>query len=377
MSPSTARSPIVATIDLAALVQNLNQVRNLLSQPTDIIAVVKADAYGHGAVPVARALCQAGVQRLGVATVEEGLALRQAGLNAPILVLGAVLPDQVEESAANKLTPVLHDRESLAQVAAWAERRQVRMAVHVKIDTGMGRLGFRLEDLQAVADHPAWKGPLQLEGVMGHLADADGGNPSFTNTQLKKFQRAVGALRARGVEAPLVHIANSAAIIRFPASHFTAVRPGIMLYGYHTLPARVSAPDLKPVLSLTVPIVYIHVIKKGESVSYNRTFVAKRRSRIAVLPLGYADGYSRSLSNRGSVLIGGTRAPVVGRVCMDMTMVDVTNIPQTRLGMEATVIGRQGKLEITAADVAAWQKTNPYEVLCGLGPRVRRVYREE
>ena len=376
MSPSTARSPIVATIDLAALIHNLNQVRKLLAQQADIIAVVKADAYGHGAVPVARALCQAGAQRLGVATVEEGLALRQAGLNAPILVLGAVLLDQLEESAANKLTPVLHDREFLRQAATWAERRHVRMAVHMKIDTGMGRLGFRLEDLSTVVDDPAWKGPLQLEGVMGHLADADGGNPSFTNLQLKKFQQAVGAIKARGFEAPLVHIANSAAIIRFPASHGTAVRPGIMLYGYHTLPARVSAPDLKPVLSLTVPIIHLHEIKKGESVSYNRTFVAKRRSRIAVLPLGYADGYSRTLSNRGSVLIGGARAPVVGRVCMDMTMVDVTNIPQAGLGMDATVIGRQGKLEITAADIAAWQKTIPYEVLCGLGPRVRRVYRE-
>ncbi len=325
---------------------------------------------------MARALCQAGVQRLGVATVEEGLALRQAGLTAPILVLGAVLPDQVEESAASKLTLVLHDRESLRQTAAWAERRNIRMAVHVKIDTGMGRLGFRLEDIHAVADDPAWKGPLRLEGAMGHLADADGGNPSFTNTQLKKFQQAVGIFRARGVEAQLVHIANSAAIIRFPASHGTAVRPGIMLYGYHTLPARGPATDLKPVLSLTVPIVHIREIKKGDSVSYNRTFVAKRRSRIAVLPLGYADGYSRSLSNRGSVLIGGARAPVVGRVCMDMTMVDVTSIAQAKPGAEAAVIGRQGKLEITAADVAAWQKTIPYEVLCGLGPRVRRVYRE-
>ena len=376
MPPLTARSPIVATIDLAALVHNLNQIRKLLSEPLEIIAVVKADAYGHGAVPVARTLCQAGVQRLGVATVEEGLALRQAGLNAPILVLGAMLADQLEEAAANRLTPVLHDRESLSQTAAWAERRHVRMAVHVKIDTGMGRLGFRPEDLPAVADHQAWKGPLQLEGLMGHLADADGGNPSFTNTQLKTFQRAVAVLKARGLEAPLRHIANSAAIIRFPASHGTAVRPGIMLYGYHTLPARVPAPDLKPVLSLTVPIVHIHEIRKGESVSYNRTFVAKRRSRIAVLPLGYADGYNRSLSNRGSVLIDGARAPVVGRVCMDMTMVDVTNIPQASPGTEAAVIGRQGKLEITAADIAAWQRTIPYEVLCGLGPRVRRVYRE-
>lgn len=377
MSPSIARSPIVATIDLTALIHNLNQVRAKLTRPCDVIAVVKADAYGHGAVPVAQALCRAGVQRLGVATVEEGLALRQAGISAPILVLGAVMPDQLEELAASRLTTVLHDQDSLQQMAAWAKPRHVSTPVHIKIDTGMGRLGFRLEDLPALLEDEAWNGPLQLEGLMAHLADADGGNPAFTNTQLKKFHQAVGAVKARGFEVPLIHIANSAAIIRFPASHWTAVRPGIMLYGYHTLPARVPAPNLKPVLSLIVPIVHVHQLKKGESVSYNRTFVAKRRSRIAVLPMGYADGYSRALSNRGAVLIDGKRAPVVGRVCMDMTMVDVTNIPQAAPGMEAVVIGRQGKLEITAADLAAWQKTIPYEVLCGLGPRVRRVYREE
>jgi len=371
-----ARSPIVATVDLTVLLHNLTHVQSRLTPPCEIIAVVKADAYGHGAIPVARALCTAGVQRLCVATVDEGLALRQAGLTAPILVLGATLPDQLDGFAEGRLTPVLHDTDSLLRMTDWAVQHRVRVAVHVKLDTGMGRLGFKPHQMDALARNPVWRSSLNWEGLMAHLADADGGNPAFTQQQIAAFRHAVDTVAAHGLKVPLLHMANSAGILRFPASHGTAVRPGIMLYGYHTLPPRVPAPALKPVLSLAVPVIHIHELHKGESTSYNRTFIAKRRTKIAVLPIGYADGYSRSFSNKASVLIGGSRAPVVGRVCMDMTMVDVTRIPQAVAGTDAVIIGRQGADAITADDLAAWQKTISYEVLCGLGPRVRRVYKE-
>lgn len=365
--------PTSVSVDLGALAQNLAQVRRLAPR-CEILAVVKANAYGHGAVEVTRALQRLAIRRFGVATMEEGIALREAGIHDTIVVMGATIPAQFTDLVAHKLTPVLYRADMVHALAAAVPHGAAPYPVHIKIETGMGRLGLSPEEVPDLLSLRVFETSLDPEGLMTHLADADNDEPLHTEAQLARFRQAVEALQRRGRIFPLVHAANSAAIIKYPAARYSMVRPGIMLYGYHTLPKQEPAPDLRPVLTWTSTIAHLRTIGPGDGVSYNRTFVASRRSRIAVLPVGYADGYSRLLSNRGVVLIGGKRAPVVGRVCMDMTMVDVTDVPGVAIGHEAVLIGRQGHEQITAAELAAWQQTIPYEVLCAIGPRVPRRY---
>ena len=338
------------------------------------MAVVKANAYGHGAVETSRALVQQGISRLAVASVEEGVALRETGIMADILVLVDVLDEHIPDLLAYRLTPVITDQRVLPALASAAEAKALSFPIHIKVDTGMGRLGFSPVEIATVFDAlPSWKA-LRVEGFMTHLADSDGEDPRHTERQLEKFRRLLDQLRHRGVNIPIVHAANSAAVVRFPQSHFSLVRPGIMLYGYHTLPTTVSCPAFKPVLSLHTTVMQLRTIQAGESVSYNRTFVATRKTRIAVLPIGYADGYNRRLSNCGFVLIQGRRVPIVGLVCMDMTMVDVTDIAPVQVGDDVTLIGHQGQEAIGADEIAEWTGTIPYEVLCAIGPRVPRLY---
>jgi alanine racemase len=248
--------------------------------------------------------------------------------------------------------------------------------IHVKIDTGMGRLGLNPDEWPALLETAGLDRRLMLEGLMTHLADADSADPAYTDRQLERFQSALGRVAASGHKPPLIHMANSAGILMYPASHYSLVRPGIMLYGYHTLSRPRTGLDLHPVLTWHTTIAMIRSIPRGGCVGYNRTFTAPRASRIAVLPVGYADGYSRRLSNTGTVLIGGRHIPVVGRVSMDMTMVDVTDLPDTKPGDPVVLLGSQGSASITATDIAVKLDTIPYEVLCSIGPRVPRLYRE-
>ena len=366
--------PTYATINLAALAHNLSCITRYLSPGCEVMAVVKANAYGHGAVETARALFRNGIERFAVASLDEGIALRQTGLSASIVVLGALFEEQVSDLVAHRLTPVVSDGRILPVLARATRSHPVPYPIHLKVETGMGRLGFSSEELLTLLDNPLLRGSLQVEGLMTHLADADGKDSAFTERQLGAFRAMVEHIRQRGVTLPLVHTANSAAIVRFPDAHFSLVRPGIMLYGYHTLPATVPAPDLRPVLSLHTTIVQLRTVPQGGTVSYNGTFVATRPTRIAVLPIGYADGYRRQLSHRGSVLIRERRASIVGLVCMDMIMVDVTDIAQVEVGETVTLIGQQGQESIWADEVAGWIDTIPYEVLCGIGSRVPRLY---
>jgi alanine racemase len=366
--------PTYATINLAALAHNLSCITRYLSPGCEVMAVVKANAYGHGAVETARALFRNGIERFAVASLDEGIALSQTGLSASIVVLGALFEEQVSDLVAHRLTPVVSDGRILPVLARATRSHPVPYPIHLKVETGMGRLGFSSEELLTLLDNPLLRGSLQVEGLMTHLADADGKDSAFTERQLGAFRAMVEHIRQRGVTLPLVHTANSAAIVRFPDAHFSLVRPGIMLYGYHTLPATVPAPDLRPVLSLHTTIVQLRTVPQGGTVSYNGTFVAPRPTRIAVLPIGYADGYRRQLSHRGSVLIRGRRASIVGLVCMDMIMVDVTDIAQVEVGETVTLIGQQGQESIWADEVAGWIDTIPYEVLCGIGSRVPRLY---
>ena len=366
--------PTYAIVNLTALAHNLSCITRYLSPGCEVMAIVKANAYGHGAVETAQALARQDIGRFAVASLDEGIALRLAGISAPIVVLGALFEAQIADLVAHQLTPVVSDGGILPTLAKAARSHPTPYPIHLKVETGMGRLGFSPEELLTLLDDPLLRSPFQVEGMMTHLADADGADSDFTERQLGAFRALLEQIRQRGLSIPLVHTANSAAIVRFPGAHFSLVRPGIMLYGYHTLPASVPAPDLRPVLSLRTTIVQLRTIPRGGTVSYNGTFVAKRPTRIAVLPIGYADGYSRRLSHRGSVLIQGRRAPIVGLVCMDMIMVDVTDLAPVPVGETVTLIGQQGGESIWADEVATWIGTIPYEVLCGIGSRVPRLY---
>lgn len=372
--PDFTASSSIAIVDFSALRHNLDQVRQRIPNHCEILAVVKADAYGHGATAVASALARMGVRRFGVATVEEGIDLRSAGLAEPILVMGALRPETCAAMIAHRLTPIIHDRDIAEQFAKQVPSQTGPYAVHIKVDTGMGRLGLSSDEVLPLLHASPFHGKLSAEGLMTHLADADNEDPTFTRIQIELFRTLIGQVKAAGIDIPLIHAANSAAILLHPSTHFTMVRPGIMLYGYHTIVHPDGPPDLKPILSLITRVVQVRILAPGQSISYNRLFTASRPSRIAVLRIGYADGYNRLLSNRGAVLIRGHRAPIVGRVCMDMTMVDVTDIPNVVPGDEAVLIGQQGGLRITAGHLADWSQTIPYEVLCAIGPRVRRVY---
>jgi len=338
------------------------------------MAVVKADAYGHGAIEITRSLLRHGISRFAVVSVEEGIALRQAGINAPIVVLGPLFPEQITSLLFHQLTPVVSDLGIMPILSEAVDKLSTAYPIHIKVETGMGRLGLRMPDVDSLIQTLPLDGPLQLEGLMTHLADTDGTEDTATEEQLSAFRRIVQEIEQRGWRIPLIHATNSAGLIRFPHSHFSLVRPGIMIYGYHTLPDSVTAPSLRPALSLRTTVAQVRTVEAGGTVSYNRTFVAKRPSRIAVLPVGYADGYNRRLSNRGMVLVHGHRVPVVGLVCMDMMMVDVTAVPGTQVGDEVILIGRQGQEAIWANEIAEWTDTIPYEILCGIGPRVPRVY---
>jgi len=364
-------SPTVVEIHLPSLRHNLQEVTRRVGTAA-VLAVVKANAYGHGAVPVSRALLAAGAHQLGVATVEEGLELRDAGMTAPILVMGGV--HDIPTLQRSALTPVLPSRDAVEAAARLAAPQPAPLRVHLKIDTGMGRLGLAPDEALALL-RSGWPPNLHLEGVMSHLASADEPDGRETEQQLARFRAFLDAIRSAGLPVPTAHIANSAAILKYPSSHLDLVRPGLMLYGYASGPT--PSADLRPALTWKSRVIQIKKVEKGQPVSYGGTFVASRPSTLAVLPVGYADGYSRALSNKGHVLIGGQPAPVVGRVCMDLTVVDVTDHPAVRPGDEAVLLGQQGAAAITADDLAAWQDTISYEVLCRIGPRVTRVYLDE
>jgi alanine racemase len=365
--------PTVAKIDLQSLSHNYNEVLQRAGG-RKILAVVKAQAYGHGALRVARHLLELGAGMLGVALVEEGRELREAGIEAPVLVMGAVFPEQAEAIAALGLTPVVYDLAVARAGADAAQKLKVTVAVHVKIDTGMGRIGISpaaAEDF--IAGLMSLDG-ITVQGLMTHFADADLRDKRFASEQMDRFESVVKKLDSRGIAIPLRHAANSAAVLDCKRALFTMVRPGLMLYGYNPLEGEGVGADLRPVLSLVTRIAFLKKVPAGVSISYGRTFVTKRESVIATIPIGYADGYSRGLSNRGEAIVRGIRVPVAGRVCMDMTMLDVTEVPGVSEGDGVVLIGSQGNERITALDIAVRTGTISYEVLCGISSRVPRLY---
>jgi len=366
--------PVWAEVDLAALRRNYARIRSYTKSM--LMPIVKADAYGHGAVPVVKALKDLGVKRFGVALLEEALEIKHAFPDLSLMVIGFTPPEQAEMAVdAEIVTGVF--RLDHAQALSEAALRQHKTArLHVKIDTGMGRIGFRPEEVGEILRLAALP-RVEIEGIYTHFAVADQTDLSFTREQLRRFNEVYARLHAEGLKIPLRHAANSAAILRLPEAHFELVRPGIILYG---LPPSAQAgrdAGFEPVLSWKARISHVKVIAAGETVSYGRTFRAAYPTRVATIPLGYADGLRRSLSNRGEVLVRGARSTIIGRVCMDQTMLEVTKIPDVQCGDIVTLLGKDGMQQIDATEMAGWLGTINYEVVCGISKRVPRVYINE
>lgn len=366
--PSQAR-PTVAEIDGRALADNFAELARVAGGRAAVLPVVKSDAYGHGLALVARLLHGAGAERFAVATAAEGEVLRGAGLNGGILVLGGVYPAEHDRVVAARLTPIVWDVEAPRALAARARAAGRVVPVHVKVDTGMSRLGVAPADAAALLRALAELDGVTVEGLLTHFADAESVERAATTRQLAEFERLVAALEDARLRPPLVHAANSAATLTAPHARFDAVRPGLALYGIYPSAASRAAARLRPAMRLVSRIVACRSIAAGVAVSYGGTFVARRASMIATLPVGYADGYPRALSNRGEVVVRGVRAPIAGRVCMDQTMIDVTDVAGAAVGDEVVLWG--GPLPVE--DVATRAETIPYELLARVGARVPRI----
>jgi alanine racemase len=358
--------PTWAEIDLGALTRNLGAIRARMPAGTKVMFVVKANAYGHGAELCARAAERArAADWLGVSSVEEGVALRAAGVRLPILVLGSLYPfESVLAAVAHDLTPIVASLESARRVAEAALRLRRRVDCHVKVDTGMGRIGAGREAALAIVRELAALKTVRAQGIYTHLACAES-DPEFTAEQLKRFRSVVAELAREGLRPPLVHAANSAGALRYPGARFDLVRPGLAAYGLYA--------GFEPALTLKSAIVFLKTVPKGATVSYGATWRAKRPTRVATLPIGYGDGYPRALSSRAAVLVGGRRCPVIGRVTMDQTMIDVTGVPAARVGDAVVLIGHQGGAQVRAEELARLCGTIPYETATGLSTRVPRL----
>lgn len=363
--------PTWAQINLNNLEHNFKEVRSLLQPRIKILVTVKADAYGHGLIPVAKRLAASGVDYLGVASIDEGIKLRKAGLKLPILIVGLILKKDIQPLFTYNLIPTVCDKELAVALNAKAVFLRKTIPIHIKVDTGMGRIGVLENDaLKLVKDVDKFKN-IVIQGIFTHFALADA-NRNFTALQIKSFDRLVDDLKKSGINIPLIHAANSIGLLDYQDSHFTMVRPGLIIYGLY--PKNNLKINLKPVLSLKTRVIFVKRVGAGFGISYGLTYVTKRSTNIVTLPIGYGDGYPRNLSNLSDVLIAGRRFRISGRICMDQLMVDVGNY-KPKIGDEVVLIGRQGKEKITAEELADLSKTISYEIVCGLGSRIPRVYK--
>lgn len=369
--------PVWAEVDLNAIKHNIKEIRRITSPEAKIMAVVKADGYGHGAYQVAQVVLDNGADRLAVAILNEALDLREKGIDVPILILGYTPEEQADLIVKKDITQTVFNFSLAKELSRAAVEQKKKAKIHIKIDTGMGRVGLLPEEAVAVIKEILELPNLEVEGMFTHFAVADEKDKSYTNEQFAKFMQVVKELEQVGIRLPLYHVANSAAIIDLPQMHFNMVRPGIILYGLYpsdeVLKENIS---LKPALTLKAKIAHLKTVPAGTSVSYGRKYITSKERVIATLPLGYADGYTRLLFGKGDALVHGQRAPIVGRVCMDQCMIDVTHIPDVKLGDEAVLIGSQGEDCISMEEMGRKIGTINYEVACMIGKRVPRIYKE-
>jgi alanine racemase len=367
-------SMVDLTVDLAALEHNYRQLRSLCEPRVRMLAVVKADAYGHGLIPVGRRLAKAGVDYLGVGSLDEGLALRRAEVKVPVLLLLGILPREAELAVAENLEVALF-RKDVAQALADAARTQGKKArVHLKVDTGMGRLGLLPRETMAFLEWLKEFRQLEVMGLISHFAVADLEDKAYTRRQVAEFTSLLAAAGQKGWRLPLSHIANSAATWELKEAHLGMVRPGLMLYGSPPAPHRPPPVPLQPVMSFTCQVLQTKHLPPGSSISYGCTYTTPDWADIAVLPVGYCNGYSRLLSNRGEVLVHGRRAPIRGRVCMNLTMVEVTGIPGVKECDTVILMGTDQDQRLGAEELADWAQTISYEIYCALGTANPRRY---
>ncbi|MBQ6005481.1 MAG: alanine racemase [Selenomonadaceae bacterium] len=362
---------VYAEIDLNAIRHNFTEIRRHINPASKLCAVVKANAYGHGALEVSKVAVECGAEFLAVATVDEGLELRRAGFNLPILILGLIPQNAVEAVVDNDLTQAVVDFDFAKKISETARRLRKIAKVHLKIETGMGRIGIAPEKSVTLAEKISRLPNVELEGLFSHFADADSNDRTFTNHQIAVFKSTAEKIRSAGVDIKICHIAESAAALDIPEAHFDMVRSGIINYGLYPSANIRRTIELRPAMKLVAKIVYVKKISAGVSIGYGRDFVAKRDSLIATLPLGYADGYIRAYKNF-HVEVRGQLAPIAGRVCMDQTMIDVTDIDGVQVGDDVILFGSD---LISADDAARHLNTINYEITCLVSSRVPRIFK--
>jgi alanine racemase len=365
--------PTFAEIDLGAIRHNLEIVSHIVKSDTKILGVVKADAYGHGIKEVSKAIIDY-VDYFGVASIDEAAVLRSIGIKTPILVIGAILPEETEGVLKFNVIQTVSDMDVPRRLSKLAGARNKKVKVHVKIDTGMGRLGFWHEEAIGFIKKIAKLKNIIIDGIFTHFPNAEA-DRVFTHNQIRNFKRLVEILWDNDIYIPIKHTANSMGLIDFKDSHMNMVRPGLMMYGIYPKESLMKSILLKPALTLKTKITYLKSMPKGRSVSYGMTYVTRKPTKIATIPVGYGDGYSRHFSNKAQVLINGRRCPIVGRVCMDMCMVDVGHLKNPKVGDDVILIGSQAGDIIRAEELAGIINTIPYEVLCNIGHRVPRIYK--
>ncbi|ABY92265.1 alanine racemase [Thermoanaerobacter brockii subsp. lactiethylicus] len=367
--------PTRAEIYLDNIVHNLSEVKRWVGKKVKIMGVVKANAYGHGACQVAKVLIENGVSYLGVATIEEALELRECGINIPILVFGYTPLPQAKELIVHNITQTVFDINYVKDLERIALNVGKKAKVHVKVDTGMGRIGYTdLNVAEKEIEKMMEMEGVEVEGIFSHFATSDEKDKTYAEQQFDMFKKLLESLKQKEINIPLKHIANSGAIIDLKYTYLDMVRPGIVLYGSYPSENVERPLDLRQTMGFKTKIVYIKEVPEGTSISYGRTFITKRKSKIATLPVGYADGFNRLLSNNHHVLVKGKYAPVIGRICMDQTMLDVTDIEGVEVGDDVTIFGNQDGEKITAEEIAKKLNTIPYEVYCGISRRVPRIY---
>lgn len=367
--------PVWLEINLDAIAHNVGIIKQVVGKNTQIIAVVKANAYGHGAIEVSETLLENGVTMLGVSVVEEGIVLREAGIKAPILICGLTMNDQIEPLVMYNLTATVCKLKTIQTLSRIASKNKKMVRVHIKIDTGMGRLGIPSTDTLNFVKKISQMKNIEIEGIFTHFAATNEEDKNYTRKQFEKYKKALLELERERINIPLKHVANSAAILNSSSFHLDAVRPGIIIYGLFPWPETKRTVQLRPTAEFKTKIVFLKEVPAGKSIGYGRTYSTTKPTRVATLPVGYADGYSWLLSNNGEVLVRGERAPIIGKICMDLCMIDVTHIGGVQIGDEVVLWGKQGSRMVSVQEIA--QKTGNiiYEVICMVDKkRVPKVF---
>lgn len=365
------------TIDLDAITHNFKAIKRNVGKDIKIFAIVKADAYGHGAVEVSKVLARNGVDMLGVAFLYEAIELLDNNIDVPILILNPILPEEIEHVLKHSLSVTVSNPDAGKKLSEAAKKNRQTIKIHVELDTGMGSVGVHPDNALSLIKALSLSENLKIEGIFTHFHSSEDRDKSFTRKQIGIFKNVLKQLEIEGINIPIIHAANSAAILEFPDTYFNMVRPGLVLYGIYPADHTSCNIGLKPVMGFMTKIINLKHLDAGSTVGYSRSFKVERASKVATIPVGYKDGFSRHFSNKGKVLINGGPASIIGRVCMDRCFVDVTHLPGVKIGNEVVLFGRQENETISIASSAKLINTIPYEITCNIGMNVPKTYRKK